>query len=139
MIRRLRPLGIALVVVLALLVLAGIAGFVGFAKTYRVPGEAMSPSLQPGDRILVLRFRGPVEPDGGDIVAYKAAGARCGAPGSVVYVHRVVRVTARGRFVVRGDNPAESCDSRVLGPVRPKNLIGEIAAVYWPPSRWGLR
>jgi len=137
--RRLRPLGIALVVIIALLVVAGIAGFVGFAKTYRVPGEAMSPSLQPGDRILVLRFRGPVDPDEGDIVAYEAAGARCGATGTVVYVHRVVRVTPRGRFVVRGDNRAASCDSRVLGPVRRKNLIGEVAAVYWPPSRWGLR
>ncbi|HEV8249168.1 MAG TPA: S26 family signal peptidase [Gaiellaceae bacterium] len=137
--RRLRPLGIALVVIVAVLVVAGVAGFFAVAKAYRVPGDAMSPSLRAGDRILVLRFGGPVDPDQGDIVAYRASGARCGFPGTVVFVHRVARVMRGGRFVVRGDNPARSCDSRVLGPVRRKDLIGQVVAVYWPPRHWGLR
>jgi signal peptidase I len=137
--RRLRPLGIAVVVILALLVVAGVAGFVTVGKTYGVPGDSMAPSLRAGDRILVVRFGGPVEPEQGDIVAYRASGARCGPPGTVTLVHRVARVTRRGRFVVHGDNPASSCDSRMLGPVQRKDLVGEVVAVYWPPSHWGLR
>jgi signal peptidase I len=42
-------------------------------------------------------------------------------------------------YVLLGDNRAHSCDSRVFGPVRRGDLIGEVVAVYWPPTRWGFR
>jgi signal peptidase I len=132
--RLLKPLGIAALVLLV----AAFVVVLAFAKLYRIPGSAMSPSLRPGDRILVFRFNGPVKPERGDIVAYHVTGDRCGSPGRVVFVHRVARRRS-GRFVMRGDDRRHSCDSRVFGSVHREDLIGEVVAVYWPPGRWGFR
>ena len=41
--------------------------------------------------------------------------------------------------VLIGDNRAESCDSRVYGPVPRRNVEGRVFLVYWPPGRIGFR
>jgi signal peptidase I len=37
-----------------------------------------------------------------------------------------------------GDNRRASCDSRSWGPLPEESIIGEVFAIYWPPSRIGL-
>ena len=129
----------ALGILAVLLLVVVSAAFLGFAEAYRIPGNAMKPSLRPGDRVLVIRFVGPVKPDRHEIVAYEVQGERCGSGRESVFVHRIRRRDHVGRFIMRGDNGGESCDSRVLGPVPRGDLIGQVVAVYWPPNRWGFR
>jgi signal peptidase I len=42
-----------------------------------------------------------------------------------------------GAYFFLGDNRAQSCDSRAFGSVPRSNLIGPVAAVYWPLDRIG--
>jgi signal peptidase I len=49
------------------------------------------------------------------------------------------RNLAADEYFMMGDNRAQSCDSREWGPVTRDDLIGPVFAVYWPPTRLGLR
>ncbi len=48
------------------------------------------------------------------------------------------QVVPPDHYYVLGDNPPNSSDSHVWGPVPAENLIGRAWVSYWPPSLWGL-
>ncbi len=116
-----------------------------------VLGPSMRPTLEAGDRVVVDLWtyrRRPPRP--GEVVLLDG-------PGEVPLVKRVTsgplardRVPASspfGRaeanedwFVVRGDNEAESTDSRQFGPVPRHRFRGRVLFRYWPPGRgWRIR
>ena len=99
-----------------------------------VEGRSMSPTLEPGDWLLV-------DPD-----AYADASPHIGTLVLVpdpreptrLLVKRVVEVHDEGRelFVV-GDAHGESTDSRAFGSVSTSTVEGRPWFRYWPLSRWG--
>lgn len=44
----------------------------------------------------------------------------------------------KGEIYVLGDNPAESIDSREVGPLQAKDLRGDCVFVVWPLRDWGV-
>lgn len=43
-----------------------------------------------------------------------------------------------GRYVMLGDDRSATCDSRIWGTVRRRDVIGKLVLRYWPPDRIGL-
>ena len=94
-----------------------------------VRGRSMAPSLEPGDRLLVVRLRRPPRP--GDVVV--ASDPR---DPSRELIKRVASVDGRA-VALRGDNPGASTDGRSFGVV-PASAIGwRVAFRYWPVDRAG--
>jgi nickel-type superoxide dismutase maturation protease len=93
-----------------------------------VEGASMRPSLEPGDRLVVLKLGAPHV---GDVVALHDPDD----PGRLL----VKRVAASGQhgFVVLGDNAAQSRDSRRFGPVPASSVIGKAVYRYFPAARAG--
>jgi len=90
----------------------------------------MLPTLRPGDR-LVVEWGGKVAP--GAIVVVR----RPGNPGLLVV--KRVREQRKSGWIVIGDNPSESTDSRSFGPVASHLVEGVVVARYWPrPKRFPI-
>ena len=89
-----------------------------------VRGRSMTPTLRPGDRLLVVRAR----PRPGDVVL---------APDprntKRELVKRVASLEADG-VALRGDNAAASTDAIV----DPATVLWRAVLCYWPPSRVGV-
>lgn len=88
----------------------------------------MTPVLEEGDRLLVVRAR-RLRP--GDVVALldpELTGR--------MLVKRVLSVTAAG-VEVGGDNLEASRDSRHFGPVPPGDIAGRALYRYFPAARAG--
>jgi nickel-type superoxide dismutase maturation protease len=93
-----------------------------------VEDASMSPTLLPGDRLLVARW-GRMRH--GDLVVFEDPQLH----GRFL----VKRVAARlpGAYVVIGDNAALSRDSRSFGPVSAGLVVGRVVWRYLPGSRRG--
>ena len=80
----------------------------------------MQPTLEPGDRILVRRLgREPTPIVGSVVVTWHPQRSK------LRLIKRLKSVEETGLWLL-GDNPAESTDSRLLGAVPTKLLIGEV-------------
>ncbi len=121
---------------------------------YRLPSEAMVPTLQPGDRVLINRL--DTEPALGDLVVFQLEGERpmllrvMGLEGQTVAASEGV-LTIDGQLVVEpyldpdieiedfgpvevptgsiftlGDNRATALDARILGPVPASDIVGTV-------------
>jgi signal peptidase I len=42
-----------------------------------------------------------------------------------------------GDYLLMGDNRSQACDSRYVGPIPKKNIIGRVVFRYWPLGRMG--
>ena len=90
---------------------------IGKRKIFRVQGDSMLPTLEAGDKVMIV----PTTSIGaGDIVLadhpYKT---------SVKMLKRVSRIDENGRYLLTGDNPAESTDSRTFGSLSIECIQGK--------------
>jgi nickel-type superoxide dismutase maturation protease len=107
-----------------------VAGAVALRVVRRVEvtGASMRPTLEPGDRLLVLAGR---RVRAGDLVAL--ADPRQPARTLVKRVGRVQEAD----LTVFGDDPAASTDSRSFGPVARRTVLGRAVYRYAPSGRAG--
>jgi len=110
----------------------------GLLRSFRrveVVGPSMRPTLEPGDRLVVVSPPlGPCPwPDPGAVVA-----VRDPRRPSRVLVKRVVAVDRRsGTIEVAGDDPSHSSDSRTFGAVPRSSMVGLAVYRYAPRDRSG--
>ena len=135
-------------VILALALVATVAWLVTrfVAIPWSVAGHSMSPTLEPGDRVIVDLWSYPRRcPITGELALFDG-------PQAVAMVKRVADRPA-GEVVrsewfgpadaldtgiwVLGDNPDDSSDSRVFGAVPRDRFRGRLVWRYWPLSRAG--
>ena len=46
-------------------------------------------------------------------------------------------IVPRNHIWVEGDNVTHSIDSNEFGPISKGLIVGSVATIIWPPSRWG--
>lgn len=110
-------------------------------RRVEVAGESMAPALLPGDRLLVLR---PLPLRRGQVVAVRdprepsrlLVKRLAAVPGEAVTAGGEV-LRARSGYVVLGDNPEASTDSRSFGAVPRSLLLGRCVWRYAPEERRG--
>lgn len=146
---------IALLAIFLVLVLVG--------RPYIVHGSSMYPTLNDGDRVFVVPYRGNTSVDRGDVVVLKGVGntdemlikRAVALPGDKVtigdgkvivndrYVHRNTNRTSNQpqsqlvpdrMLFVMGDNEGHSYDSRTFGPIPENRVVGKAMFIFWPPG-----
>lgn len=101
-------------------------------RLMRVVGHSMEPALHPGDLVWVEPLQSQdIGPHTGEIVV-----ARPGRLHGTPVIKRLAEVVCeRNEFILRGDNPADSTDSRAFGPVGRQEIVGRIRLRVWPLGR----
>jgi nickel-type superoxide dismutase maturation protease len=93
-----------------------------------VEGRSMTPTLLPGDRLLIVRAR---RLSVGDLVAVPDPRHE-----RRLLVKRITAID-NGSLELRGDNPEASTDSRVFGAVPARLVRGRVVRRYAPSPRRG--
>lgn len=94
----------------------------GLRELVRVSGDSMKPALNDGDVVMIdLKAAGFAI---GDIVYAKHPFKM-----SVRVIKRIAAITDDGGFILLGDNPSESTDSRTLGAISKGDILGKAIAV----------
>ena len=95
-------------------------------QRFRVSGNSMLPLLKSGDEVLVNphAYRRAL-PQPGDIVVAQHPFRQ-----DVRLIKRVTDVLDNGRYVLKGDNPAESTDSRAFGAISANHIIGQVTSRF---------
>ena len=91
--------------------------FLGRRQGFLVEGDSMSPTLKDGDAVLInptANFQI------GDIVLAKHPFKQ-----SVKMLKRIGEIDENGNYLLIGDNPAESTDSRSFGAISQKEILGK--------------
>lgn len=97
----------------------------GRRRRFRVNGASMLPVLHEGEEVLVdERAYRKTLPQVGDIVVAHHPQQK------IKLVKRVAEVLPNGRFVLKGDNLAESSDSRAFGAVSHDQIIGRVTSKF---------
>jgi signal peptidase I len=108
-----------------------------------VTGESMRPTLERGDRVVVVRGArrlrrddvvALVDPEGTGGTVIKRIAAR---PGQSVTISEDWALHAGDGYVVLGDQRTLSTDSRHYGPVSLAAIRGRVVYRYHPPARSG--
>lgn len=93
---------------------------------YRVEGESMTPALAPGERVVVNRaaywFS---QPRVDDLVVLRDP-----RDANRLLIKRIESDFGPGEWLVRGDNPSASTDSRAFGPVPRDLILGKVLFRY---------
>jgi nickel-type superoxide dismutase maturation protease len=99
-------------------------GLLGRRRRYRVAGHSMSPLLDPGDLVWVDPYAYQHDrPKEGQIVVTRHPYRR-----DILLVKRVARVLEGESLILGGDNPGESTDSRIFGPLPGSLILGQAVA-----------
>lgn len=97
-----------------------ILNFIIPINIYKIKGQSMRPVLDSGDFVVVNKLSYLFhKPRIGDIAAIKDP--RDGR----VLIKRVAKISGE-KYLVEGDNKAESTDSRHFGLVERKSIIGKV-------------
>jgi len=87
-------------------------------RAYRVEGDSMLPTVKSGDTVLTDPR---ADLSVGDIVVVDHPYVR-----SLKLIKRVESINSDGRYVLAGDNPEGSTDSRSFGSVSKSDIKGKV-------------
>ena len=97
----------------------------GFRRRVLVDGESMSPTLLPGESLLVQDdFYKIHPPQVGDIILLQHP-----MRPELIMVKRIHKIQSMEIFVL-GDNPSQSTDSRKFGPIQNTNILGKVTSKF---------
>ncbi|MEK7516936.1 MAG: S26 family signal peptidase [Patescibacteria group bacterium] len=89
-----------------------------FFSRFVIHGHSMEPTIKNGQTVLVSSI--PYlfsKPKIGDIVAFGKEGR--------VFIKRIARIE-NGKYFMRGDNSRDSIDSRQIGWIGKKEIVGRV-------------